>query len=62
MNCRHDRRNPGLTTRRRLMRMQDFYQARYACQNGIRASYEIILLLAGRAGEIPPVSLPERKA
>ena len=45
-NCRREMRCAGLTTPRRLTRMKDAYQSRYAFGSGIRASYDVFFILA----------------
>ena len=48
-NCRRDRRCSGLTTPRRFRRMQENYQACYALGQGVRARYEVVFIIAGKA-------------
>ena len=45
-NCRRELRCSGLTTPRRLTRMKNIYQSRYAFGSGIRASYDVFFILA----------------
>lgn len=49
VNCRRDRYCAGLTTPGRLARMQNNYQAHYALGAGIRASYDVIFIIANKA-------------